>query len=78
MSGGAPAMAAIDLGTAVAAAAANPEFVENWARLRGIRLPATPMDKMIDEATGHGAAIARQFIADVDELVCQRLEEHRG
>jgi len=55
--------------------ARNSEFVSNWARLRGIVLPATPIDRMIDEASGHDSGIARQFIADVFDLVLARLPE---
>jgi len=56
----------------VMACAREPEFVANWARLRGIVLPASPMDRMIDEATGNDSAIARQFIADVCDIVIGR------
>ena len=62
-------MTAIDV---VMSCAREPEFVGNWARLRGIVLPASPMDQMIDEATGNDSAIARQFIADVFDIVIGR------
>jgi hypothetical protein len=53
----------------------NPEFVDNWARLRDVHLPTTGIDAMIDEATGHDSDIARLFIADVYELVWRPLVE---
>jgi len=56
-------------------AARHPEFVTNWARLRGIALPATPLDQLIDAASGHGDVIARQFLADVADLFCDRLPD---
>lgn len=58
----------LSLMVCVATCAKDDEYVENWARLRGIKLPATPMDRMIDEASGHSDTIAAQFIADVREL----------
>lgn len=57
----------------VAACAANAEFVANWSRLRGIRFGANPLERMIDEASGFNSEIARQFIADVHDLVWSRL-----
>ena len=53
----------------------NPEFVDNWARLRDVHLPTTGIDAMIDEATGHDSVVAQQFIADVYDLVWRRLPE---
>jgi hypothetical protein len=64
----------------VMACAKNSEFVANWARLRGVHLPTTPLAMMIDEATGHGREIGQLFIADVIDLVISRLPdeaEHR-
>ena len=58
----------------VRACATTPEFVANWVRLRGVSLPVSPLDLMIDEATGHDSVIAQQFIADVYDLVWSRLE----
>lgn len=55
------------------AAAANSEFVQQWARLRKINLPKTGLDLEIDRATGHDEAIAEQFIEDVWELIWCRL-----
>lgn len=59
----------------VTMAARNAEFVTNWARLRGVTLPCTPIERLIDETSGHGAAIARQFIDDVAELFVGRMTE---
>lgn len=61
------------LAECVAIAVANPEFVENWARLRGISLPSTPIDRMVDDATGRSDAIASQFIQDVADLLFDRI-----
>lgn len=63
------------LETFVMAAARSPEFVDSWARLRGVRLPQSVLDRLIDHATGHDDAIVSMFIADVRELVCDRLPE---
>lgn len=53
--------------------AARPEFVANWARLRQVSLPRSPLDAMVDQAAGHDSAIARQFMTDVYDLVWVRL-----
>jgi hypothetical protein len=53
--------------------AGQDEFVAQWERLRGVRLPRSPIEKMIDEATGNDSAIARLFINDVFDLVWSRL-----
>jgi hypothetical protein len=59
-------------------AAGHPEFVTNWARLRGIPLPTTPLDSLIDAASGHGEATARRFLLDVKDLICDRLTPEEG
>ena len=51
------------------------DFVMEWERLRKLTLPRTPIDQMIDEATGRNSIIARQFIADVDDLIFSRLPD---
>lgn len=61
----------------VAACAKNNEYVENWLRLRGYSLPRSAIERMVDEASGHGDAIAQQFIADVHETVYSRLDWNR-
>lgn len=61
------------LAECVAVAASNTEFIMQWARLRGVSLPATPIDQMVDDATGRSDAVAAQFIADVKELVYDRV-----
>lgn len=48
-------------------------FVEEWMRLRGVKMPTNPLDAMIDDATGHGDEIAKQYLADVYDLVWLRL-----
>lgn len=53
--------------------AANDEFVSNWARLRGISFPVTPLEREIDAATFRNDDIARQFISDVADLVWSRI-----
>lgn len=52
--------------------ARTPEFVENWQRLRGMSLGKTPIDRMIDEATGYDREICEQFLNDVWECVWAR------
>jgi hypothetical protein len=59
----------------VLACARNAEFVSNWTRLRGVHLPATPLDRLIDEASGNDSGIARLFIADVFDVVIGRMPE---
>lgn len=58
----------------VMACAKNDEYVENWLRLRGYSLPRSAIERMVDDASGHGDAIAQQFIADVHETVYSRLD----
>ena len=57
------------------ACAANPEFVKNWARLRGIRFAGNPLERAIDTATGYDEHIAQTFIEDVADLLWSRLPE---
>jgi hypothetical protein len=57
----------------VALARVSPEFVENWARLRGVKRPTTPFEVLIDQSTGYSAAGAELFAADVQDIF-QRLE----
>ena len=65
-------MTAMDV---VMACARDAEFVSNWERLRGVTLPRTTLDRMVDEASGHDSGIARLFIADVVDLVLARRPE---
>jgi hypothetical protein len=58
----------------VRACAANTEFVSNWLRLRH-NLPKSAIEQMVDDATGRNDAIAKQFIADVQDLVLDRLPQ---
>ena len=58
----------------LAAAAANPDFVREWERLRGFRAPRAPIDAMVDEACGLNDEKARLFIEDVRELIYDRIE----
>lgn len=57
----------------ILACARDSEFVKAWSELRGVKLPATPLEKLIDEASGHGAGIAKLFIEDVIDTVVNRL-----
>jgi hypothetical protein len=57
----------------VSAALNNPEFVTNWQRLRGVRLPASAIERMIDDASGNSDDMARLFLADVLDLLYLRL-----
>lgn len=63
----------ISFAQCVSACLSNSEFVANWQRLRGVRLPASVLERMIDDASGHSDDIARRFLADVFELVYARL-----
>lgn len=49
------------------------EFFSEWTRLREHKRPTSPLDAMIDEATGMNDHISRQFILDVYELIWLRL-----
>lgn len=60
-------------GDCVVEAAGNAEFVSNWMRLRGISLATSPIDMMIDDATGRNAETAKLFLADVHDLIWSRL-----
>ena len=66
-------MSELTFGDCVVAAAGNDEFVENWMRLRGVKLARSPIDRMVDAATGHGDTIAMMFLADVHELIWSRM-----
>lgn len=55
--------------------AACPEFVTEWSRLRGVGFPRHAPDRLIDDATGYSADIARLFIDDVIDLVISRLPD---
>lgn len=59
----------------VMAAAASPEYVANWMRLRGVRLPASPIESLIDAQTGYGDAIAQMFFDDVRENIFNRMPQ---
>jgi hypothetical protein len=65
------------LADCVSVAAGNAEFVSNWMRLHGITLAGSPIDAMVDEASGRNDAIAAQFIADVKELIYDRIPRGR-
>ena len=52
------------------------EYVENWSRLRGIRLQRSLIDCMIDEATGYEEHVAAVFINDVYDLIYSRVKPH--
>jgi hypothetical protein len=58
----------------VAFCAGNPEFVSQWARLRGFKLSGlSPLEQEIDKASGFGEHVAKTFIADVADLVWDRM-----
>lgn len=52
---------------------ANADFVRHWARLRGIRVPLSGIERMIDAATGYNDTIGKRFVADVYDLVWCRI-----
>jgi hypothetical protein len=48
----------------------NQEFVAQWERLSGKKLLAkSPIDRMIDEATGYDMAVMREFADFVYDVV---------
>ena len=51
----------------------QPDFVREWSRLRGVSFSKTPIDLMIDKATGYQAKVMRMFIEDVKDLVWDRI-----
>lgn len=57
----------------VAAALNNPEYVANWQRLRGVRMPVSALEQLIDNGTGYNHYIARLFLDDVLDLLYLRL-----
>lgn len=57
----------------VSAALHNPEYVANWQRLRGVRLPASAIERMVDDSSGNSHDIARLFLADVLDLIYLRV-----
>lgn len=61
------------LADCIALTRVSPEFVENWARLRGMRLPNSPIERMIDQAAGYAAEVEALFVADVAEMFLGRL-----
>lgn len=65
----------ISFADCVAACLNTPEFVTNWQRLRGVRLPASALERLIDNGTGYSDHVARMFLDDVLDLVYLRLPE---
>lgn len=55
----------------------NPEFMREYDRVRGtnLSLRGTPLDVAIDEASGRIECEARQFVADVIDIVWSRLPQ---
>jgi len=48
----------------------NSEFVQQWERLWGKKLvPASTLDRMIDQATGYDLAVMREFADAVYQFV---------
>jgi hypothetical protein len=52
---------------------ANTELVRQWERLSGNKFARSPLDCMIDEATGHGDAVMEKFLAFVYDVAWCRL-----
>ncbi len=50
------------------------EFVREWSRLRGVSIAVAPIEMMIDKATGNDKRVIELFVADVIDLVWNRLE----
>jgi hypothetical protein len=61
----------------VRACASNPQYMAHWIRLRRLRPPSSMMDILVDRATGHYEHLAALFIADVRDLVWNRLPPDR-
>lgn len=62
----------------VAMCSTNAEFVATWCKMTGYYLSVSPINKLIDEATGWDKRIASQFLAFVRDIVWNRLPaEHR-
>jgi len=57
----------------VRAALGSPEFIEQWARVRGIKISGSPLEASIDRATGYDSHVAQTFLADVYDLIYLRL-----
>lgn len=53
----------------------NPDFMREYDRMRGtnLSLRGTPLDLAIDKASGRLESEARQFMADVADIVWSRL-----
>lgn len=51
----------------------TPGFVENWNRLHGFPVARSPIELMVDTATGAMKDRAQQFIRDVYETVYTRI-----
>lgn len=52
-----------------------PEFVQQWERLTGMRLlPASPLDRMIDKATGYDLTVMAEFADFVYRCVFSTIE----
>lgn len=77
---------ALTFADCVAAAAGEPELVEEWDRLTGYRLRAigrrSPIERMVDDATGFEDSrmreIARSFVAFVFRFVWLPLAQPGG
>lgn len=48
-------------------------FVKEWCRMRGLMMATSPIDRMIDSASGYDSTIAATFFEDVYDLVWTRL-----
>lgn len=55
----------------------NAELVREWERLSGQRFARNPVETMVDQATGHGAAVAAAFEMFVLEYVWMTWEGRR-
>ena len=44
-------------------------FLNEWLRLTGNRLSGSVIERMVDEATGYGEDVARQFLQHVKEAI---------
>lgn len=47
----------------------TPELYEQFCRLKGFKKPTAPIERIVDEATGHEKEIVRQYAQFVFEYV---------
>lgn len=51
----------------------QPQFFAEWMKIKGYTMPTTPLERLIDSATGFDQTIMAEFVADVADLVIDRI-----